>query len=273
MRKSARTVGDRLPVGERRPVVRAVDLRVHPLLEARVLVGLSVEVHYELALLERVLAEDSDPPVLDLDDVVAGPGVASEARRRSGPGVYDKHVLDPPRVRYVLVPGEDQVHIHIRKKLQNVACIEDNVPLAARAGDRNQVMVHHEDLELVPRVLEAAPDKGVVLATHPPVVQVRLRGVDPDHDRLLELDHRVPFPEEPYILGRLLVLLAVPRVREVPRDHDRRGMVVIYLQDRTLQEVRDEVRAPAVDVADLANGQAVICTHALLRTLRGLTDG
>src|ERR671921_932 len=203
MRKSARTVGDRLPVGERRPVVRAVDLRVHPLLEARVLVGLGIEVHYELALLERVLAEDPDPSVL-----------------------------------------------------------------------------------------EAAPDKAVVLATHPPVIQVRLRGVDPDHDRLLELDHGVPFPEEPlevyvadvsgvvvaryhhevlapeaaYILGRLLVLLAITRVREVPRDHDRRGMVVIYLQDRTLQEVRDEVRASAVDVADLANGQAVICTHALLRT-------
>src|SRR5919112_2025233 len=232
MRKSARTVGDRLPVGERRPVVRAVDLRVHPLLEARVLVGLGVEVYYELALLERVLAEDSNPSVLDLDDVVAGPGVAPEARRRSGPGVHDKHVL------------------------------------------------------------EAAPDKAVVLATHPPVVQVRLRGVYPDHDCLLELDHGVPFPEEPlevyvadvsgvvvaryhhevlapeaaYILGRLLVLLAITRVREVPRDHDRRGMVVIYLQDRTLQEVRDEVRASAVDVADLANGQAVICTHALLRT-------
>src|SRR5918997_6554552 len=292
MRKSARTVGGRLPVVEGRPVVRAVDLRVYPLLEARVLAGLGVEVHYELTLLERVLAEDSDPSVLDLDDVVAGPGVAPEARCRGGSSVHDKHVLDPPRVRYVLVPGEDQVHIHIRKELQDVACIEDNVPLAARAGDRNQVMVHHEDLELVPRVLEAAPDKAVVLATHPPVVQVRLRGVDPDHDCLLELDHGVPFPEEPlevyvadvsgvvvaryhhevlapeaaYILGRLLVLLAVPRVGEVSRDLDRRGMVVIYLQDRTLQEVRDEVRAPAVDVADLANGQAVICTDAPCRT-------
>src|SRR5919107_6383414 len=96
MRKSARTVGDRLPVGERRPVVRAVDLRVHLLLEARVLVGLGIEVHYELALLERVLAEDPDPSVLDLDDVVAGPGVAPEARRRGGASGYEKKNFRPP---------------------------------------------------------------------------------------------------------------------------------------------------------------------------------
>src|SRR5918997_2292103 len=289
MRKSVRTVGVRLPVAEGRAVLGAVDLRVYPLFEARVLAGLGVEVHYELALLERVLAEDPDPSVLDLDDVIAGPGVASEARRGGGPGVHDKHVLDPPRVRYVLVPGEDQVHTHVRKKLQDVARIEDNVPLAARAGDRDQVVVHHEDLELVSRVLEATLNKAVVLASHPPVVQVRLRRVDPNHNRLVELDDGIPFPEEPlevyvadvsgivvaryyhevlaleapHVLGRLLVLLAVTRIREIPRDHDRHGIVVVYLQDRTLQEIRDEVRAPAVDVADLANGQAAICTHAL----------
>jgi hypothetical protein len=182
-------------------------------------------------------------------------------------------------MRHVLVPGEDQVHVQLSQKLQNVPRVEDDVPLAARAGDRDKVVVHHENLEPVSGVLEAAPDKAVMLASHPPVVQVRLGGVDSDHDRFFKLDDRVALPEEPlevdvadvpgvvvagdhhdvlapeaaHILGRLLKLLAVASIREISRDHDRRRLVVVDLEYRAFQKVRDEVHATAVDVADLAN--------------------
>jgi hypothetical protein len=36
------------------------------------------------------------------------------------------------------------------------------------------------------------------------------------------------------VLGRLLELLAVTRVRQVTRDHDGRRVEVVYLEDRTL---------------------------------------
>src|SRR5919199_245516 len=198
MRKSARTPQrDGLEVAQGAAVGGAGDLGVYPVLEARVLAGVGVEVHNHLTFLERVLAEYPDPAILYLYDVVAGTGVAPEPCRRGSPGVHDKHVLQPPRVRHVLVPGEDQVHAQLYQEFQDVPRVEDDVPLAARAGYRDQVMVHHEDLELIPRVFEAVPDKAVVLAAHPPVVEIRLRGVHPDHDRLLELDDRVTLPEEP----------------------------------------------------------------------------
>src|SRR4051812_17917924 len=133
MRNRARTI-DWLAVAQRATVGGAGYLRVYLLFEARVFASLGVEVYDELALLERELAEDSNATVFDLDDVVAGPGVASKARRGGRPGVHYKHVLEPPRVRYVLVSREDQVHVYVRQKFQDVARIVDNVPLAARAG-------------------------------------------------------------------------------------------------------------------------------------------
>src|SRR4028118_2107633 len=65
----------------------------------------------------------------------------------------------------------------------------------------------------------------------------------------------------PHVSGGLLELLAVTRIREVPRDHDGRRLVVVYLQDRALQQVRNEVRAPTVDIADLTNRQAAVVAH------------
>src|SRR3712207_94349 len=72
------------------------------LLVVQVLVGLGVEVHDQLPLFERVLAENLDPATLNLYDVVAGPGVAPKTRRGGGPGVHYEYVLQPPRVRHVL---------------------------------------------------------------------------------------------------------------------------------------------------------------------------
>src|SRR5215210_3992119 len=145
MRKSARTTQNTLPVAQRRAAVGRVRNLVYPVLEARVFSGLGVEVHDQLAFLERVLAKDPDAVVLYLYDVVAGPSVASETRRGGGSGVHDEHVLDPPRVRHVLVSREDQVHVQFREELQDISRVEDDVSLAARTGDRDQMVMHHED--------------------------------------------------------------------------------------------------------------------------------
>src|ERR671932_38954 len=101
MRKSARTTQrGGLEVAQGAAVGGAGDLRVYPVLEARVLAGVGVEVHDHLAFLERVLAEYPDPAVLYLYDVVAGTGVAPEPDRRGGPGDDGNHFLNPPRVRH-----------------------------------------------------------------------------------------------------------------------------------------------------------------------------
>src|SRR3712207_4745110 len=220
-----------------------------------IFVGRRVEVHDQLAVLERVLAEDPDPPVLDLDDVVAGARVAAQARRRGGPPVHDKHVLELPRVRHMLVPGEDEVHLRVRQQLQPVPSVGDYIPFPPGAGDRDQMVVDHEYLELTLRLGEGLMYKVVVLAPYPPIVEVRLRGVYRDHNRILEPHHRVPVPEEPlemnvthvarivvagddhYTLAaepldvprRRLELLPVAGVGKVARDHDGRRVHVVDL--------------------------------------------
>ena len=148
-------------------------------------------------------------------------------------------------------------------------------------------MVDDEDFELVVGPGEGLVDKLVVLAPHPPVVEVRLRGIDADHDGVLEVHDRVPFPEQtlevdvahvarvvvagddhdplaryaPQVLGRLLELLAVTSIREVTRHHHGGRVQVVYLQDRALQKVGYKVRTSAVDVADLADNHPTLRAH------------
>src|SRR3954463_15510834 len=72
-----------------------------------VLAGLEVELDDPLLPVERVPPPDVDVGAGDVDDVVTGPRVASEAQRRDGAGVHDEEALELPCVRHVLVPGED----------------------------------------------------------------------------------------------------------------------------------------------------------------------
>jgi hypothetical protein len=60
--------------------------------------------------------------------------------------------------------------------------------------------------------------------------------------------------ETPYVLSRLLELLTIACVAQITRDHNRCGLIFVYLLDRTLQKLWDEVDTPTVDVADLADG-------------------
>ena len=81
----------------------------------------------------------------DLDDVVTGPRVPPQAQRRDRAGVDDEQVLEPPRVRDVLVPGEHEMDARAQEALDRVARVVDDVPLPPGAGHRQQVVVEHED--------------------------------------------------------------------------------------------------------------------------------
>src|SRR5919199_7018497 len=69
--------------------------------------------------------------------------------------------------------------------------------------------------------------------------------------------------DAPDVLGRLLELLAITRVRQITRDHHDRGIKVVYLEDRTFQQVGYEVRTAAVDVADLTDDHPAPRSHLL----------
>ena len=49
---------------------------------------------------------------------------------------------------HVLVPGEHEMDAGALQALDRVAGVVDDVPLAAGAGDRQQVVVQHEDAQV-----------------------------------------------------------------------------------------------------------------------------
>ena len=105
-------------------------------------------------------------------------------RRRSVetvPAVTTNMSLELPRVGNVLVAGEHQVHPRAQQHLEQVAGVVDDVALAPGAGDRQQVMVEHEDAQ-VRRLGELLLDLRVAVAPDLAVVEVRLGRVH-GHDR------------------------------------------------------------------------------------------
>src|SRR5215212_1339743 len=152
------------------------------------------------------------------------------------------------------------------------------------------MVVDDEYLEPVLGIRERLLDEPVVLPAHLPVVEVRLRGVDARQDHVLEVYDRLTLPEEPLevdvadvarvvvagddhdvlaldtidVLRGLLELFPVPCVGEIPRDHHRRRIHAVDLDDRSVQEFGDEASVAAMDVAYLAYGQLAV-THVLLR--------
>src|ERR687895_791025 len=112
-----------------------------------VLVRPGVERDDRVLLVERVLAEHRDPLRARLDHVVAGLRLAAQARGRHRAGVHHEQVLEPPRVRHVLVAGQHQVHVGALQALERVTRVVHHVALASSAGHRQQVVVQHEDAQ------------------------------------------------------------------------------------------------------------------------------
>src|SRR5439155_13588153 len=116
----------------------------------------------------------------ELDHVVTGPRVPAQAQGRHGSGVDDEEILQPPRVRHVLMPRENEIDTRTLETLDRVTRVVDDVALAPGPRNRQQVVMTDEDAE-VGRLGKALLDPGVAPATDLAVVEVRLRGVHGDN--------------------------------------------------------------------------------------------
>src|SRR5262249_52169015 len=85
------------------------DLALDPARVLLVLEGRRRELDDPFLPVKRVLPPDRNVLARVLDHVVTGPGVATQTQRRDRSGVDDEEVLEPPRVRDVLVPREDEM--------------------------------------------------------------------------------------------------------------------------------------------------------------------
>ena len=193
----------------------------------------------------------------------------SQAQGRDGAGVDDEEVLELPRVRHVLVAREHEVHAGALQALDRVARVVDDVALAARAGDRQQMVMQHEDAQLGRLGGELLLDPAVAATADLPVIEVGLRRVDGHHghaalaehrvavaEQLLEMDvadvPRIVVPRDHHerlaldpveVAAGLRVLLLEPERRQIARADDDVGFQVVDLGNRPFHQVRHEVRS------------------------------
>src|SRR5207245_4198300 len=125
-----------------------------------------------LLAVERVLAPNVDVAAGELDHVVTGPCLAAQAQRGDRARVDDEQILEPPGVRHVLVPGEDEVHARPLEAFDRVARVVDDVTLPPGAGYRQQVVVADEHAQ-VGRSGEALIGPAVRTAAELPMVKLR----------------------------------------------------------------------------------------------------
>ena len=81
----------------------------------------------------------------------------------------------------MLVPREHEIDLRALECLERVAGVIDHVPLAPGTWNGQQVVMEDEDPE-VRRVGELLRDPAVTAPADVPVVEVRLGGVDRDHE-------------------------------------------------------------------------------------------
>ena len=174
------------------------------------------------------------------------------------------------------MPGEDEVDAGTLKTFDRVARVVDDVALAPRAGDGQQVVVADEHAQ-VGRRSEALLDPAVAATSDLPVVQVRLGRVDGDHGHAADVDNRAPVAEQllevdvadvPRVVVardddhrlaldrveialRERVLVLEPVRRQVAGDDDDVGRELVHLGDGALEEIREEELRPAVQVRQL----------------------
>ncbi|KKM67479.1 hypothetical protein LCGC14_1470700, partial [marine sediment metagenome] len=173
---SSTLAGNKPPYLRTRPLALTLPVeRIRPL----ILVRLTGELDDRLTLLVRILAEDPHLLGLDLDHVVAGPRVSPQAKRRDRAGHDREQALELPRVRNVLVAAENKIHVRAQQHLEQVARVVDDVALTARSGNRQQVVVQHEDAQ-VGGLRELLLNQRVAVATDLTVVEVRLGRVHGD---------------------------------------------------------------------------------------------
>ncbi len=150
----------------------------------------------------------------DLDDVVAGPPMPSQARRGNSPALTTNRSSSRQAYRDVLVPRGRSTPA--RSKRSRASPASFTMFRSRPVPGTGSVVVHDEDLQ-IGRFRELLFDPAVAAAPDLPVVEVRLGRVDGDDRDPVQAQHRVAAAEE-----LLEVDVAdVPR-NVVPRDHDHR---------------------------------------------------
>ena len=185
----------------------------------------------------------------ELDHVVTGPRVTAKPQGRDRAGVDDEEILEPPRVRHVLVPRQDEVDAGALQALDRVAGVVDDVALAPGARHRQQVVVADEDAQ-VGRGGELLLDPAVAAAADLAVVEVGLGRVDGDDRDAADARDGVPVAEQ-------LLEMDVADVARVvvPGDHDqavaldpvevvlRVRVLLLEAEGRQVARADDHVRA------------------------------
>ena len=99
--------------------------------------------------MERVSPPDVHAAIVDLDDVVTGARVSSQAQAtRPFPAFTTKRSSSRQTYGHVLVTGQHEPDAGSLEALDRVARVVDDVALAPGAGNRKQMVVKHEDLEV-----------------------------------------------------------------------------------------------------------------------------
>ena len=181
-----------------------------------VLEGVGRELDDALLSVERMAAPDVDMAAGDLDHVVTGPRVPPQAQRRDRAGVDDEEVLEPPRVRDVLVTGENELHAGPQQALDHVSRVVDDVSLPPGAGYGQEMVMQHEDPQVCGLSCELALDPRVAAAADLAVVEIGLGRVDRD-------DRHPALAQDAVALAEQLLEVHVADVARVvvPGDDDQ----------------------------------------------------
>lgn len=91
-----------------------------------------------------------------------------------------KDPVDSPEIRDMFVTGQHHVDVQLSQHGKDVSRVENDVSFASRAGDRHEMVMDNEDLEII-RFIELLCDPFVMFATDSTVVDVWFRRVDCDH--------------------------------------------------------------------------------------------
>jgi hypothetical protein len=175
------------------------------------------------------------------------------------------------------VTGQHEPDAGPLEAFDRIPRVVDDVALTPGAGDRKQVVVEDEDLEVRRLGGELLLDPHVATSPDLPVVEIRLTRVHGDDgdgplpengialsEHLLEVHvadvPRVVIPghdddrvavDTIEVLPRGQVLVAKAERREVTRADDDVRLELVDLPDRPLEQARLEVRLPAVQIRKL----------------------
>src|ERR671925_538030 len=197
----------------------------------------------------------------ELDDVVGGRHRTPEAQARDSARVDHAHAHDAPHIGDVPVTREHHVDLELAQEAHHIARFPKAVAVAPGPWPRQDVVVDDEDPRSAVPAAELCVDPAVVLASHFPLVEIRLGGVE-GYELRLTLGHR----------DRLSPLAGAEEILEIPVADVPR--VVIPHDDNDVGATEPvEVAADLLELVSVAvGGQIAGDGHQIGRESVGLLD-